>query len=254
LSLLKILDAALDSSVDNLSSEYVAAFTDTIIFDFRLASAQAMPFIRAAGTSPHYSNPLLLQLTAIWNTLVIVLDMFQCLLDHHLQTAVSVMLNNELIPELVTLLGESHKNLPKRSKLKDIEHKKDIHEVDPQEFPYIKGQIIYVISLLAQENKSVQDTVRELHGLEVILSNCVIDLNNPCKQTFFVCNGVVFTNTDIRERSIMCIRYLLNGNPENQNFVAGLEAKQAVTEDALEEAGYEAEVVNGKVKLKKKED
>lgn len=57
--------------------------------------------------------------------------------------------------------------------------------------------------------------------------------------------------TDIKERCILCVRHLLEGNAENQAFVAQLEAKEVVSDDALKEAGYETELVNGKLALKK---
>lgn len=56
----------------------------------------------------------------------------------------------------------------------------------------------------------------------------------------------------IKERSIICLRYLLENNKENQALVAKLEAKSSVTEEALQEAGLETEIIDGKIGLKKK--
>jgi ataxin-10 len=55
----------------------------------------------------------------------------------------------------------------------------------------------------------------------------------------------------IKERSILCVKYLLEGNTENQEFVAQLEAKKVVSDEAVREAGYETEIIDGKVALKK---
>ena len=80
----------------------------------------------------------------------------------------------------------------------------------------------------------MQDRIRELHGLELVLSNCVIDDNDPF----------------IKERSVVCIKYLLQDNRPNQDFVAQLEAKKAVQDDVLSEAGYEVKIGNtGELKL-----
>lgn len=108
-------------------------------------------------------------------------------------------------------------------------------------FPEIKSFIIELLANLSHKNKSNQDKIRELHGLETVLSNCVIDDNDPF----------------IKERSIVCIRFLLEGNAENQKIVAELEAKGAVKNEDLEEAGYEVNVDKGgeiKLTAKAKQD
>ncbi|CAL9733343.1 copper transport protein 86 [Monosporozyma servazzii] len=101
-------------------------------------------------------------------------------------------------------------------------------------FPEIKSFIIELLANLSHKNKTNQDKIRELHGLETVLSNCVIDDNDPF----------------IKERSIVCIRFLLEGNAENQKIVAELEAKGVVKNDDLEEAGFEVDVnKGGEIKL-----
>ncbi|AGO10048.1 AaceriAAR058Wp [[Ashbya] aceris (nom. inval.)] len=103
-------------------------------------------------------------------------------------------------------------------------------------FPECKSLIIEILGFLTYKNREVQDKCRELHGLELVLSNCVIDDNDPF----------------IKERSIMCIRFLLEDNAENQSFVAQLEAKKAVNDDVLAEAGYEVKIgADGKIGLTK---
>lgn len=89
--------------------------------------------------------------------------------------------------------------------------------------------------MLTHENREIQNQVRELGGLGVILSNCVIDDNDPF----------------IKERSIMCIKFLLKDNKENQNFVANLESKRVANDETLQEAGYEVDISkDGKLSLK----
>lgn len=101
-------------------------------------------------------------------------------------------------------------------------------------FPEIKSFIIELLANLSHKNKTNQDKIRELHGLETVLSNCVIDDNDPF----------------IKERSIVCIRFLLEGNAENQRIVAELEAKGVVKNDDLEEAGLEVDInKGGEIKL-----
>ena len=93
-------------------------------------------------------------------------------------------------------------------------------------FPECKSLIVEILSMLTFNKKEIQNKIRELHGLELVLSNCVIDDNDPF----------------IKERSIICIRFLLTENKENQDFVAKLEAKKAVQDEALSEAGYEVKI------------
>ncbi|KAL3241316.1 Ctr86p [Nakaseomyces bracarensis] len=102
-------------------------------------------------------------------------------------------------------------------------------------FPECKLLIIEIIANLVHGNKEVQDKIRDLQGLGLVLSNCVIDDNDPF----------------IKERSIMCIKFLLENNPENQQYVAQLESKRAANDQVLQEAGYEVNIdSSGNLKLK----
>lgn len=101
-------------------------------------------------------------------------------------------------------------------------------------FPGIKSIIIEILGYLCHDSYYVQEQLRELHCMELILSNCVIDRNNPY----------------IRERSILCLRFLLEENKKNQDFVAQLEAKKVTDESALQRAGLQVEIIDGKVHLK----
>lgn len=102
-------------------------------------------------------------------------------------------------------------------------------------FPMAKSLIIEILTFICHDSKTAQDKMRSLRGLELVLSNCVIDESNPF----------------LKERSILCIKFLLKDNPENQKFVQELEAKQVVDDDALRDAGYEVNIEDGKVKVKK---
>ncbi|SCU89145.1 LADA_0E13916g1_1 [Lachancea dasiensis] len=106
--------------------------------------------------------------------------------------------------------------------------------IKPTNFPECKSLVIEVLGFLVYSNKQAQDMVRDLQGLEAVLSNCVIDDNDPF----------------IKERSIMCIKHLLQDNDENQKIVAQLESKTAVQDEALSSAGYQINVGDdGKVQL-----
>ncbi|OBA23938.1 hypothetical protein METBIDRAFT_35102 [Metschnikowia bicuspidata var. bicuspidata NRRL YB-4993] len=89
---------------------------------------------------------------------------------------------------------------------------------------------------MCHDSNAIKDEIRTLHGLELILSSCVIDEHNPY----------------MKEHAILCLKFLLQDNAMNQEFVAQLEAKQVIDGSALSDAGYEITIADGNVKLKHK--
>ncbi len=111
---------------------------------------------------------------------------------------------------------------------------------NPEEFEWrnLKKLVVLVLSSLVWKAPVVQDQVRQHGGVELILQCCNYDSHNPY----------------IREHAIMCLRFLLEGNEENAKIVRGLEAKQAVPNEVLDQRGYETFIdSNGKVGLRRKE-
>ncbi|AET37847.1 Ctr86p Ecym_2094 [Eremothecium cymbalariae DBVPG len=130
-------------------------------------------------------------------------------------------------------MGEKIENTKKINKRIDYAS----GSIKPTNFPECKSLIIEILGFLAYKNREVQDKCRELHGMELVLSNCLIDDNDPF----------------IKERSIICIRLLLEENQENQWFVAQLEAKKAVDNEVLSQAGYEVKIDHsGQIQLASK--
>lgn len=116
-------------------------------------------------------------------------------------------------------------------------------------FPHCKSLIIEILTKLLviepktlsriEEVEKLQECYRELGVLEIALSNCGIDDNEPF----------------IKERSIILLKHLLYNNTKNQDLVAKLEQRKEVnseSESLLEEIGYEVNIKeNGTVGLKK---
>lgn len=122
--------------------------------------------------------------------------------------------------------------------LLNMRYDRSSKKILPTNFPECKSLIIEILSMLTHKRTNVQDKIRQLHGLELVLSNCVIDDNDPF----------------IKERSIVCIKFLLQDNKENQDFVAKLEAKKPVQDEIISEAGFEIKIGDtGSVSLKAKE-
>jgi hypothetical protein len=126
---------------------------------------------------------------------------------------------------------------------------KENNKIKSINFPHIKSLIIEILTkFLVFDNETTVDSskIEELQNLmkaesilEVVLSNCAIDDNEPF----------------IKERAIMFLKYALHNNQVNQEFVAKLEQKTTVdsqSETLLEEIGYEVDISkNGKIGLKK---
>ncbi|KAI9702850.1 MAG: copper transport protein [Candelina mexicana] len=111
---------------------------------------------------------------------------------------------------------------------------------EPAEFEWrnLKKLIILIMCSLAWKSPTVQNQVRKLGGVELILNCTSFDAHNPY----------------IREHSILCIRFLMENNMENQKIVAELEARSVVPNEVFDEKGYEAYVdQDEKVQLRRKD-
>ncbi|KAH3665459.1 hypothetical protein OGAPHI_003643 [Ogataea philodendri] len=171
------------------------------------------------------------KLARLHKQLISVLDSLSSLTKFD---SVRQMLNYyEFLPQLVAFFQVVDRNTF-RKRLKDEQS-----PPNTKEFPQVKLIMIEIITSLVYQNFKNQELMREIHGLELILNNCNLDTNEPF----------------IKERAILCIKYLLLDNPGNQDFVAKLEAKgtsiDAQNKQILEQAGFEIDIEDGKVKLKK---
>lgn len=111
---------------------------------------------------------------------------------------------------------------------------------DPSEFEWrnLKKLVVLVLSSLVWKSTVVQEQVRHFGGVEMVLSCCNFDAHNPY----------------IREHAIMCLRFLLEGNRENQKVVEMLEARKVVPDEVLDKRGYETFIgEGGKVCLRRRE-
>ncbi|KAL9110481.1 MAG: hypothetical protein Q9227_005025 [Pyrenula ochraceoflavens] len=109
---------------------------------------------------------------------------------------------------------------------------------DPSEFEWrnLKKLIILVLSSLVWKSPTVQTQIRKHGGVECTLGCTHYDSHNPY----------------IKEHAVMCLKFLLEGNRENQKIVEALEAREVVeeTRKELEKHGMEASVgEDGKVRV-----
>ena len=114
-----------------------------------------------------------------------------------------------------------------------------IDNQDPSDFEWrnLKKLVVLVLSSLVWKSPTVQNQIRQYGGVEMVLSCCNFDANNPY----------------IREHAIMCLRFLLEGNRENQEIVRVLQPRQGVPDEVMDKRGYETYIdEGGKVGLRAK--
>ncbi|KAF2837588.1 hypothetical protein M501DRAFT_937685 [Patellaria atrata CBS 101060] len=112
---------------------------------------------------------------------------------------------------------------------------------EPSDFEWrnLKKLCILVLSSLIWKSRQVQDQIRIHGGIEAILNCCNHDEHNPY----------------IKEHAIMCLRFLMEGNKENQAVIRSLEGRKSVPSEVLDQHGYETFMDNrGQVGLRRKEN
>ncbi|KAJ6161169.1 hypothetical protein N7470_004565 [Penicillium chermesinum] len=112
---------------------------------------------------------------------------------------------------------------------------------DPSEFEWrnLKKLVVLVLSSLVWKCPEVQEQIRRYGGVEAILCCTAFDAHNPY----------------IKEHAVMCLKFLLEGNRENQRLVEELEAREVKDDGGvLEKNGYEAMIDQaGKLTLRQKD-
>ncbi|KAJ9494911.1 hypothetical protein H2202_009616 [Exophiala xenobiotica] len=116
---------------------------------------------------------------------------------------------------------------------------------EPADFEWrnLKKLIVLVLSSLVWKSPTVQNQIRQYGGLETILSCTQYDACNPY----------------IKEHAVMCLKFLLEGNAENQALVSSLEAREVATPDAATQEVIDKMSLkfqlnkDGKVELNEKE-
>ncbi|CDK27733.1 unnamed protein product [Kuraishia capsulata CBS 1993] len=196
---------------------------------YRSLSREATPLLSAEGLTVAEKETL----SKNQKSLLCALDTIGslCQYDH-----VRNYLNSyKFLEELIAFLHIVHNNTERKT----LKSSTDSVSAGKKEYPMIKSVIIEIITFLIYQNFENQELVRNLHALEVVLSNCNLDKNEPF----------------VKERAILCIKYLLENNPGNQEFVRKMEAQRTVIdkedEAILERTGFEVDIVDGNVRLKR---
>ncbi|RDD41597.1 Ataxin-10 [Trichoplax sp. H2] len=101
----------------------------------------------------------------------------------------------------------------------------------------LKKNLIRLIGNMSYRNRIIQDEIRILGGIPLLLNQCRFDVCNPF----------------VTQWCILAIRNLCDENIENQNVIAELNIKGVVNSTALNELGLEVTMQSGRIRVKQKE-
>ncbi|EMR08220.1 hypothetical protein PNEG_03389 [Pneumocystis murina B123] len=135
-----------------------------------------------------------------------------------------LLLKNDLLKSLINLLQSIDDYSMTQNKTSKILS----NNSNKVSFPYFKRDIIQLLSTLCFRNKKVQDDIRELHGLGLILSQCRIDDENPY----------------LREYAIFCLRNVLEDNEKNKELLRNMKPIGLQNSEITDKLGLTLEIMN----------
>ncbi|KAE8661256.1 ARM repeat superfamily protein, putative isoform 2 [Hibiscus syriacus] len=140
---------------------------------------------------------------------------------------IGMLLSNELLDILLSLLRDLELPSTIRKTLKDSENQELIlHSSKLCPYKGFRRDLVAVIGNCAYRRKHVQAEIRQKNGIPLLLQQCVTDDDNPY----------------LREWGIWSVRNLLEGNAENQQTVADLQLQGTIDTPELTRLGLRVEV------------
>ncbi|KAJ1941440.1 Ataxin-10, partial [Linderina macrospora] len=148
----------------------------------------------------------------------------------------NMLVEQKTLHGIVRLLGLLNKHLPKierASQKEAMAASGDTNSPVARLFMF-KRDLIRIVSNASHHNTPVQELMRELDGLALVLDHMRIDENHPY----------------IKEHAVVAVRNLLEGNQANQDYVSKLSAMEMAHDPQLAQAGVAATVgEDGKVRI-----
>lgn len=233
-------DATVSTGMRNESFRYI----DQYCYSDKNESNSNLPIVlvHELHTQVHQLKQLLTNLSEqtsemlelVWTSVSLLLSAMSALLSQESSTdLLNIAEVQAVIPDVLQALGLAGQHFAR--------HKGSRIDTPtiPSSFktgiPNFKRDCITIISCLSHNHETVQDQIRELGGIPLVLAQCQIDDMNPY----------------LREHATYCVRNLLENNPENQAFVDALKPVGIQQNKDLHEMGYEAQLRDGKVGLTK---
>lgn len=134
-----------------------------------------------------------------------------------------LLLKNDLLKNLINLL----QSIDDYSMTQNKASKIPSNGSNRIKFPYFKRDIVQLLSTLCFRDKKVQDDIRELHGLGLILSQCRVDDENPY----------------LREYAIFCLRNVLEDNEENKEVLRNMKPIKLQNSEITDKLGLTLEMM-----------
>ncbi|KAI8636280.1 spinocerebellar ataxia type 10 protein domain-containing protein [Parasitella parasitica] len=170
------------------------------------------------------------QISNVYTAVVLLLQIVNSLfvLDEDQRQGVkSLLLELDVLPLVTDMLG--HLEAIKAPSLPS-------HE-DPQAgFGFVKRECVRLMGAMCYKDRSMQDKIRGLGGIPLVLCQFRIDDSNPY----------------IREYATVALRNILEHNPENQKLIEELRPEQVIETDELRKMGIVPELTqDGKLRFKR---
>lgn len=186
-TLLKAVDGAVYSLLEsNTQLSDADDIASTVYTDLKQALSAAKHPMEMAELQPEYGEEETEHIRTMHSRIVVDLDMLQTLLERGGSIAVNALLATDAVDTLILALVHADNHLPKESKLSKLPKDIEAYQPRPEVFPMVKSGLVSILTALTTGNSAVQNKMRELGGLATVLSNCIIDLNNPCKYSLCI--------------------------------------------------------------------
>uniref|UniRef100_A0A2P2PJR4 Ataxin-related family protein n=1 Tax=Rhizophora mucronata TaxID=61149 RepID=A0A2P2PJR4_RHIMU len=149
-------------------------------------------------------------------------------IEDDLEDTVDTLVSSGLLELLLGLLRELEPPTIIRKALKKNDNQEATVSCSPKLCPYkgFRRDIVAVIGNCAYRRKHVQDEIRKMNWIFLLLQQCVTDEDNPF----------------LREWGIWAVRNILEGNTENQQIVAELEIQGSVDMPEIADLGLRVQV------------
>ncbi|KAL6649099.1 hypothetical protein ACP70R_013323 [Stipagrostis hirtigluma subsp. patula] len=144
------------------------------------------------------------------------------------QGPVDSLLQTGLVKRLLKYLGELEPPSTIRKSMARGQGDNQPALADGKVCPYIgyRRDLVAIIANCLHGRKEVQDEIRKLNGIMLLLQQCVVDEENPY----------------LREWGLLAVKNLLEGNVENQKEVSELEMQEPVITPEIANIGLKVEI------------
>ncbi|KAJ2552899.1 Ataxin-10 [Coemansia sp. RSA 1933] len=154
--------------------------------------------------------------------LTAILSVLETVTLSHSQRLADLAIECKLAHRIVELLGLLNINLPRIQRL-GSQSTDESQTTSIERLFMFKRDLIQIIGNLAYKNTRMQDLMRELDGLSLVLDNMRIDDNHPF----------------IKEYAIVALKWLLENNQASHDYVRSIEDGKPVLDPSISTSGLQ---------------